>query len=500
MGISERVCDGLKSVICTAEDAAAMISSGMTLGFSGFALVGYPKAVPKAIARTGVKNLTVIASASGGDELDGELTRAGCIKIRYPYQSNADMRKQINSGNLGYVDMHLSHLPTFINQQKVHMDYAVIECVAVDENGLYPAASVGASDAIVRNADKIILEVNCSLPMDMIGMHDVFEIGLPPNARPIPIIRPYDRIGTPYIPCPKDKIAAVIMTDGFDQAPKFRPPDAISEKIAEYVIEFLKSEIAAGRLPEELGPIQSGVGAVANAVLIGLSKSDFKGLNMFTETFQDSALRLIEDGTFSTASTCCISLSEEAQQHFFKNIEKYKDRIIIRGQEISNHCEVIRRLGIISLNTPVEVDIYGNVNSTHIMGSSVVNGIGGSGDFARNARLNIFATGSLAKNGAVSCVVPMVSHVDHTEHDTQVFITEYGIADLRWKTPVERAEAIIENCAHPDFRPQLRAYLKQAQRISYGKHIPLDFENAFKMHKSFMKDGSMKEQFASVNA
>ncbi len=70
------------------------------------------------------------------------------------------------------------------------------------------------------------------------------------------------------------------------------------------------------------------------------------------------------------------------------------------------------------------MDIYGNVNSTNIMGSKMMNGIGGSGDFTRNAYLSIFVTSSIAKNRDISCVVPMVSHVDHTEHDVQVIVTE----------------------------------------------------------------------------
>ena len=61
----------------------------------------------------------------------------------------------------------------------------------------------------------------------------------------------------------------------------------------------------------------------------------------------------------------------------------------------------------------------------------MMNGIGGSGDFARNARLAIFVTKSVAKGGDISSIVPFVSHVDHTEHDVDVIVTEQGYADLR---------------------------------------------------------------------
>ena len=251
-------------------------------------------------------------------------------------------------------------------------------------------------------------------------------------------------------------------------------------------------EIAAGRLPENPGPIQSGVGSVGNAVLSCLASSGFHGLSMYTEVMQDSALNLIEQGVFDFVSTSSIALGEENRRRFYENIDFFKDKILLRPQEITNHPEVVRRLGVISLNTPIEVDIYGNVNSTHIMGTKMMNGIGGSGDFARNARVCIFATESVAKGGLISCIVPMVSHVDQTEHDVQVIITEQGIADLRWKTPRERAELIIENCAHPDYRPMLREYYEHALDVAAGKQTPHDLAQALSWHQRFLATGTMK--------
>ena len=115
------------------------------------------------------------------------------------------------------------------------------------------------------------------------------------------------------------------------------------------------------------------------------------------------------------------------------------------------------------MNGMIEADIYGNVNSTHIMGSKIMNGIGGSGDFARNAYLSIFMAPSQAAKGTISTIVPMVSHVDHTEHDTQVLVTENGLADLRGLSPKQRARLVIENCAAPDFKPLLKDYFRPRQ-------------------------------------
>jgi len=152
---------------------------------------------------------------------------------------------------------------------------------------------------------------------------------------------------------------------------------------------------------------------------------------------------------------------------------------------------VIRRLGCLAMNGMIEADIYGNVNSTHIMGSSMQNGIGGSGDFARNAYVAMFLSPSTARDGAISCIVPMASHVDHTEHDVHVIITEQGIADLRGLPPRRRAQQIIDHCAHPDYRPALQDYLDRATATGPGKHTPHLLDEALSWHVRYLRDATM---------
>lgn len=490
----ERIALALRGKIMSAEQAAQLIQTGMTIGMSGFTSVGYPKAIPRALVQSRhAKDLTVLIGASTGDDLDGAMTRAGIVKKRFSYQSNKDMRNAINSGTIGYSDMHVSQFPLYVNQGVgPSIDIAVVECSSVSDQGLVPSASVGCIDAIVRSASKVILEVNETLPLELYGMHDIFDIGVPPNAKFPEISEPLSRIGTPFVPCPPEKIAAIVVTQLEDQPAKFKPLTPVSQQIGENVVEFLKKEIAAGRLPKKLGPIQSGVGSVGNSVLKSLTSSGFRGLNMYTEVMQDAALSLLEEGIFDSVSASSLSLEAETRKYFYENIHKFSGKIVLRPQEISNHPAVIRRLGVIAINTPIELDIYGNVNSTHIMGTQIMNGIGGSGDFTRNARLNIFATESVAKGGIISCIVPMVPHVDHTEHDVQVIITEQGIADLRWKTPLERAKLLIENCAHPDYRPLLRDYLRHARKVSKGQHTPHDLATALSWHQRYLDTGSMR--------
>ena len=200
---------------------------------------------------------------------------------------------------------------------------------------------------------------------------------------------------------------------------------------------------------------------------------------------------LIDAGKADMASATSLSLSKEGMQRLLGNLERYRDKIILRDSEISNSAEVIRRLGVIAMNTAVEADIYGNVNSSQMNGTSVYNGIGGSGDYARNSSISIFMTNSVAKGGAISSIVPMVTHVDHTEHDVDVLVTEQGYADLRGLSPKERAIRIIENCAHPTYRPQLWVYYEKACDATHSAQTPHLLEDCFTFHAELRQAGTM---------
>ena len=187
-----------------------------------------------------------------------------------------------------------------------------------------------------------------------------------------------------------------------------------------------------------------------------------------------------------------ITISAACAERVFGNINAYKDKLVLRPQEISNLPEIVRRLGTISINTALEFDIYGNVNSTHVNGSKMMNGIGGSGDFARNAQLAVFVTKSTAKDGLISSVVPMVSHVDHTGHDADVLVTEIGLADLRGLAPRERARAIIDNCVHPSYRDALNDYFERA--CAKGGQTPHILREALQWHVNLEEKGTMLPQ------
>jgi succinyl-CoA:acetate CoA-transferase len=489
----------------SAEEAATLIPARVNVGMSGFTGAGYPKAVPVALAKHIMDSnlsgkdhrIRVWTGASTAPELDGALAMVDGVEMRLPYQSDPVCRKKINAGEMEYIDIHLSHVAQFVSFGFLGpLDTAVVEVTGIREDGrLIPSSSIGNNKTWIDLAKSVILEVNSWQSEKLEGMHDVYYgdgVTLPPRRKPIPLVTPSDRIGVPYFECPAEKIVAIVETNSPDRNTPFTAPDEPSLKIAENILDFLTLEVKNGRLPETLLPLQSGVGNIANAVLIGLNKGDFHDLTSYTEVIQDGMISLMKSGRLTTASATAFSLSPEAIDELYANIDEYKGRIILRPQEISNHPEIIRRLGCLAMNGMIEADIYGNVNSTHVMGTRIQNGIGGSGDFARNSFLSFFMTPSTAKGGAISCIVPMASHTDHTEHDVQVIVTEQGLADLRGLSPKQRAKQIIEKCAHPDFKPMLREYHRRGLELSPGKQTPHLIEEAFNWHMRYLRTGTMK--------
>lgn len=492
----------LAAKVVPAEAAAAVIRPGDTVGMSGFTGAGHPKAVPQLLAERITAahadghpfRIDLWTGASTAPELDGALAAADGIGLRLPYQSDPVARQAINAGQIDYVDVHLSHVAQLAWEGFLGpLDVAVVEVSGITEDGqLVPSSSIGNNKTWLDLADRVVLEVNSWQPAGLDGMHDVYYgTALPPNRRPVQLTRPHDRIGVPHLRVDPEKVVAVVETHAPDRNTPFSEPDEVARSIAGHLIEYLEHQVARGRLPAELLPLQSGVGNVGNAVLSGLQDSRFEQLTAYTEVVQDGMLDLLRSGTLVSASATAFSLSPGAIAEFESQIEEFRDRILLRPQEISNHPEIVRRLGVLAMNGMIEADLYGNVNSTHLMGSRIQNGIGGSGDFARNAYVSFFLTPSTAKGGAISAIVPMVSHVDHTEHDVSVIVTEHGLADLRGLPPRKRARLVIEECADPAYRPLLTDYYERAERDGHGRHTPHLLTEALSWHTRYLETGSM---------
>ena len=485
----------------TAAEAAAMIKNGENLGLSGFTPAGTAKAVTRELAKIAKAEheagrefkVGILTGASTGQSTDGVLAEERAIKYRAPYTTNPEFRKRVNLGEIAYNDIHLSQMAQELRYGFMgEIDWAILEVCDIEEGETtckaYLTAAGGIAPTVARMAKKVILELNSFHSPEAKHLHDVYEPLDPPLRQPIPIVKVSDRIGTPYVEIDAKKIVGVVECNLPDEARAFKDSDPITDQIGHNVAQFLVNDMKRSIIPSTFLPLQSGVGSTANAILgaLGHEKSvpDF---NVYTEVMQDSVVNMMLEGRVKDASSCSLTVSNECLMQVYDNIDYFKKHVTLRPSEISNSPEVIRRLGVIAINTAIEVDIYGNANSTHISGTKMMNGIGGSGDFERNAYISIFTCPSTAKNGMISSIVPFVSHQDHSEHDVNIIVTEQGVADLRGKSPIERAHLIIENCAHPDYRPLLREYLKFA-KMGQTRHC---LTAAFAMHDALARKGDM---------
>ncbi len=487
--------------VITADEAALYIKNGDNVGVSGFTAVGCPKAIGGAIAKKAEAEhaagrqfqIGLFTGAPSGESLDGVLSKANAVSFRTPYQSNKDSRAAINEQRVQYNDYHLSQLAQDVRYGFLgKINVAVVEVCDYDEQGnLVLTTAVGNIPTYATLADIIILEHNSKRPKEFRGLHDIYMPADPPYRREIPIYKPSDRIGSPILKVDPKKIVGVIETAFDDEIKGFSELDETTIKIGANVADFLGAELRKGTIPKEFLPIQSGVGNIANAVLAGIGgNKDIPPFEMYTEVIQDSVIGLLKEGNIKFASGSSLTCSNPVMEDVLGNLDFFHNKVVLRPQEITNSPEVARRIGLIAINTAIECDIYGNMNSTHVMGTKMMNGIGGSGDFLRNAYLSICTTPSVAKDGCISSIVPMVSHLDHSEHSIKVIISEYGVADLRGKSPIQRAHEIIENVAHPDYRQLLWDYLK----ITEGKkmHTLHALNKAFGMHLEFLNSGDMR--------
>lgn len=478
----------LRKLIMTPEEAASHIKSGMVVCTSGFG-TGYPKAIPTALSKSGhATDLTLINGAARGDMHVSAMAEAGIMKRAYGFQYSDVMRAAINNGEIAYADLHLGQLCEKLRRGFFgHVDVAVIECSKVKEDGsIVPTFSAGISETIAELADVILLEINEDIPVEIEGFHD---FGAPKGA----IVKsPCQRMGVPFIRVDPQKIKGIVMTNYPDTDLYYPEATDLYDNIAANVVKIIRKEIENGGIPEDF-TFQAGMGVVANMVLVGLMSQGFKNLKMYTEVMSDQAIFAIREGIITEAASTTLDITPIGFEDLYSNIDFFKEHMVLRPLDMTNTASQIIAQNLISMNTAWEADIYGNINSSHAMGIQMINGLGGSNDFSRNSKLSIFTTPSTAKGGTISRIVPMVPHVDSTEHDTDIIVTECGYADLRGLSPKERARAIIENCAHPDYKPQLRRYLEDAIAVCGPCQTPHDLSQSLSWYGRYLETGTMLE-------
>ncbi len=483
--------------VLSPEEAAAQIPHGATVAFSGFGHAGAAKMLPRALAvrannehQSGRPYRLRVMTGASCSEIDEPLATADAISWRLPYQASSTLRKKINRQEVEYVDIHLSQVSEMVLGGFFgKIDFAVVEATEVTSDGrVYLTTSIGASPTYLKYADRVIIELNHYHSVRLREMTDITILSAPPHRGGLLMQSPLSKIGYQYAEVDPRRIVGIVESNEPDPIGEFTPPDERSKKIAEHVVGFLVEEFRSGQIPPEFLPLQAGVGNVANAVMAALGESEeIPPFQMYSEVFQDSLVDLMERGKLQGASTTGLILTPDNLQRIYDNMDFFIPRIVLRPQEISNHGGVVLRLGVIAMNTALEVDIYGNVNSSHVYGTDVMNGVGGSGEFTRNAFLSIYVCPSIAKGGRISSIVPMVPHVDNNEHSVQVVVTEQGLADLRGLGPLQRAKAIIENCAHPAYRDYLHRYVEKS-RVGHIRH---DLDSCFELHINLLEQGAM---------
>ncbi|MDA3950837.1 MAG: hypothetical protein PF508_16645 [Spirochaeta sp.] len=478
----------------TAAEAAAAIRNGMTVAMSGYAMAGYPKAVVNALVerkRRGEELSFALVTGANAPWLDETLGTAELLTARAPMIADRTLAAQSNAGTLRYVEQQMSRMARLLRRGSFgKIDVAVVEALGFDGDGnLIPTSSVGMTHHLMETAETIIVEINRAQPDRLRGLHDVHIPLPPPDTQPIPLTRVDQRIGTTALPVDREKIACIVETEIPERMGTEPKGTALTRKIADHLFDFLEGEYRhrRGNLP----PIQTGFGSIANSIADAFHDAPFRDLQFFCGGVTEPVMELLAAGKATALSMGGLGMSERVEE-ILAGIPDIERRLVIRNGDITNNAEVIGRLGLLALNTAIEIDIYGNVNSSHIAGSRVVNGIGGGAGFAQNAGLSVILIPSTAKNGAISNIVPMVSHQDIGEHDIDVVVTEHGVADLRGLDDGARAEVIIGNCASAEYREQLSSYLGSARQQCGGHHPQLPSE-AFDWYRRLKEEGSMRK-------
>ena len=448
-----------------------------SIAFSCMGGSSLAKEIPEALARSADAGrryeLTLL---TGGATTTGFETCAARLSIRrrFPYLSEA-ARTPVNEGSVEFFDCRIGEYPDLVRQSTLTagkpLDVAVVEATAIDEKGrLIPALSLDALPAFVEASRRVIVELNERKP-DLTGLHDIYRVR---PGMPIPIRDVRDRVGTPFVRVAASKIAAIVRTDREDMPSAAysgpRPTDLrVAEGVAERLAEELTGDEWGGRFA-----LQLGAGPLAAALMEVLP---FRGADIWTEGIPARWGSVLGERVrgISTTSMYLLPGDERVLDELFADLDRLREHVVLRPYDVTNSLEVIARLNVVTVQQAIEVDVFGGANTSHV-GRNAHNGVGGSQDFTRAARLVVVAMASTAAGDRYSRIVPLLSSPDIPRQDVDVLVTEQGHADLRGLSPRERAERIIDRCSHPRFREDLWAYYRAAKEA--GGHLPFSLEAA----------------------
>ncbi len=487
--------DTFKKYRATAEDSASLVTDGMHVAMGGYSGAGYPKAVVEALRERKMAGDAFGISLTTGANLpwvDERLGSVGLLTKRAPMVAHKALGTLVNKGEVRYVEQQMNRMPRLLrNNSFGPIDLLVVEALGFDAEGnLIPTNAIGMLDILMQAAERIIIEINRAQSERLASLHDIHIVQAPPLTQPIPLLRAEQRIGVKGIPFDHRKIVAIVETDIPETSTELYNATGGSALIAQNLFNFLEVEYSG--LKGYLPPVQTGFGSIADSITTGFQDTGFKDLQFFCGGVGESAMALLESGKARSLSTGGLGMNGRVAG-ILSSFPHIEDSLVIRNGSVTNSSEIISRLSLIALNTGIEVDVYGNVNSSHITGTRVVNGIGGGANFAQNSALSVVLLPSLSKGGAISTIVPMVSHQDINEHDVDIVITEHGVADVRGLDDVERARRIIGVCASSEYKEALSSYLERAIHTSGGHHPQLPLE-AFLWYQRLQETGTMSEE------
>lgn len=350
-------------------------------------------------------------------------------------------RKAISKGFSFYASIRYSELPRYYRDLQEPSRVAMFQVAPMDEHGYFnfgPSASHLA--AVCERAEVIIVEVNQNMPRCLGGFDEGIHISQ------------VDMIVEGTNPTIAELGSA--------------PATDVDQAVAKYIV----NEIPDGAC------LQLGIGGMPNAVGSLIAQSDLKDLGVHTEMYVDAFVDIAKAGKITGARK---SIDKGRQVYAFaagtKKLYDYLDNNPVCMSAPVDYTNDIRQVSALdnfmSINNAVDIDLYGQVNAESA-GIKQISGAGGQLDFVLGAYLSkggksficmssTFKTKDGSLNSRIRPTLADGSIVTDTRANTNYFVTEYGIINLKGLSAWQRAEALI-SVAHPDFRDELIA---EAERL-----------------------------------
>ena len=421
----------------TPAGAAALVRDGDTVVMTSSA--NWPYAVDGALAER-------LRAIRGHVELDALfapldtalLSAENTDLVDYNANFFSGERKLMEHGNVRFVPTHLSATGAWMASRKPRV--AIITCSAPDENGWMSRSLWGAQvhRRVLEQAEVVIVEVNDQLPS-------------------------FASDGEAHMMFHVSEADAIVENSHFPAENPPVPADETDRRIAGYIADLVPDGAC----------VQFGLGGLANAVGECLADAGKKDLGIQSEVLSNCVVTLMEKGVISNSrkQTCpgrsvgAYFVGDKALWDFARDNPAFSFKEI---DWVNDPRNIARNDRVVSVNNAMEIDLTGQVNAESV-GPRQYSGTGGQLEWVLGAQWSREGKSIIAlrssyrdKQGTLhSKIVPQMapgSIITTPRTCVQYVVTEYGVADLRYKSTLERAKALIA-IAHPDFREELKKYL-----------------------------------------